>query len=217
MTMLARRTRIKICGVTSPEAARAAVESGADAIGCVFAEGSPRRISIELAAEIIASLPPMVSAFGVFQIEPGNSMSIDPDLEQWQRMSPFVQLHGDEDEQIAKRLARRARLIKGFPFASAQVRRWDACPHVQMLLIDGTNPGTGRPFNYDKLAAMMGSITKPVMLAGGLDAEGVGRAIRAVRPFAVDVSSGVEASPGVKDPHRIAAFCDAVRTADLEG
>ena len=210
------RTRIKICGVTSLEAARAAIDAGADAIGCVFADGSPRRITIDVAAEIVSILPPMVSAFGVFQLN-NHSNAISSDLEQWMRMSPFVQLHGEEDEQTAKRIARKGRVIKAFPFASAQVRRWDGCPHIQMLLIDSATPGSGKRFNYEKLVSIKNSIDKPIILAGGLNAESVGDAVRAVRPFAVDVSSGVESAPGAKDAKRIEAFCAAVRDADASG
>lgn len=204
------RTRIKICGITSVETARAAIDAGADAIGLVFASGSPRQISTERAVEIFKVVPPFVTVVGVFQLDNRPNQA----LEDWKNIGRWVQLHGDEDEAIAKRLSRSFRVIKGFRFDAKQIGRWERCEAVEMLLIDGAKPGGGRGFKHAALAERMPEIRKAVTLAGGLAPENVGDAIRTVRPFAVDVSSGVESKPGEKDPALIRAFCEAVRAAD---
>lgn len=205
------RTRIKICGLTTVEDAAAAVEHGADAIGLVFAPSSPRRVSLDRAAEIVASLPPFVTAVGVFQL---SGKGVDADFEQWKTLSPWAQLHGDEDERVARQASRGRRLIKGFRFSSSAVRQWAGCTHVEMLLVEGSRPGSGQAWDFTSLAAMRDEIRKPIALAGGLNIDNVAEAIRAVRPFAVDVSTGVESAPGRKDAAMIRAFCQAVREAD---
>ncbi|MHC4081574.1 MAG: phosphoribosylanthranilate isomerase [Planctomycetota bacterium] len=200
-------TRTKICGITSPDLARIAVEAGADAIGMVIdVPHSPRSISFETAEEILRVAPAPVMSIAVVQ---------DPDpalADRWP--GTWFQLHGDEDEALVGRFARAKHVIKGFRFDPQQVKRWNDCPHVEILLIDGSSGGRGETFRHEELAALMPQITKPVVLAGGLTPQNVGPAIRAVRPFAVDVSSGVETSPGVKDPQLIKEFCAAVVEAD---
>lgn len=199
----ARTTRIKICGVRSIETARIAVEAGADAIGMVIdVPGSPRTLSLAEALEIQATLPPIVMSVAVMT-------NPDPSLaERWR--GSWIQLHGDEDEALVAQVGRTKHVVKGFRFDAQQVRRWNSCPDVDVLLVDGSAGGEGVGFRHEELAALMPGIEKPVILAGGLTAENVGAAIRTVRPFAVDVSSGVETEPGVKDPELIRAFCDAV-------
>ena len=123
-----------------------------------------------------------------------------------------MQLHGRETEEVVARAPRP--VIRGFGFDAEEVRRWEACPHVAALLIDGPAAGSGAAFDHHALAALRTELRKPVILAGGLTPENVADAIRVVRPDAVDVSSGVESSPGVKDPERIRAFCAAVRAAE---
>lgn len=201
------RTRIKICGISSTPVATAAVEAGADAIGLVFAAGSPRQVLPGLAAQIARSLPPLVNAVGVFR-NPS-----DPEVMNWR--GEWVQLHGTEEEPQAARLAvQHRRIIKGIAFDAVQIAKWDHSPHVSALLIDGPAPGSGKTFDHEALAAMMSGLRTAVILAGGLTIENVGAAIRAVRPFGVDVSSGVESSKGVKDAVMIREFCAAVREAD---
>lgn len=201
------RTRIKICGITSAEMARLAVEAGADAIGLVFAQGSPRQVLPGQAAAIARSLPPLVSAVGVFR-NPS-----DPEVSNWR--GEWVQLHGNEEDSQAARLAlQHRRVIKGMAFDSAHIVKWDNSPHVTALLIDSASPGSGNRFDHEALAALMPALRTPVILAGGLTPDNVGESIRAIRPFGVDVSSGVESSKGVKDAGLIRAFCDAVRAAD---
>ena len=200
-------TRVKICGITSPELARTAVEAGADAIGMVIdVPHSPRSIGLDAAREIHETVPAPVMSIAVVQ---------DPDPSLADRWSgTWFQLHGDEDETLVGRFARSKHVIKGFRFDPDQVKRWNGCPHVEILLIDGSSGGRGEAFRHEELAALMPQVYKPVVLAGGLTPQNVGAAIRAVRPFAVDVSSGVERSAGVKDPQLIKEFCAAVVEAD---
>jgi phosphoribosylanthranilate isomerase len=200
-------TRVKICGITSVELAGNAVEAGADAIGLVIGvPESPRSIPFEAAETIFKAVPPLVMSVAVVQ-EP------DPALaDRW--AGAWLQLHGDEDEALVGRIARTKHVIKGFRFDPQQVKRWNDCPHVDILLVDGSAGGRGEAFRHEELAKLMPQISKPVLLAGGLTPQNVGPAIRAVRPFAVDVSSGVESSPGVKDPQLIRQFCEAVAAAD---
>jgi phosphoribosylanthranilate isomerase len=211
---MSRRTRIKICGITSWPAARAAVDAGADAIGLVFARKSPRFIDFESAHDIADRLPPFVTPIGVFQLAPrgGRDGTGISELERWR--GQWVQLHGEEDEAIVAGADMTHRVIRGFPFDAGQVSRWDACRSVEALLIDGAAAGSGQPFDHAALAAIMPRLAKPVILAGGLTPENVGEAVRTLRPFGVDVSSGVESEPGVKDPGLIERFCAAVREAD---
>jgi len=202
---VSRRTRIKICGITTPEAATAAVDAGADAIGLVFAQGSPRCIDAPTATRLLEMIPPLVITVGVYR-------DLRPDSDPMTDRVGMLQLHGGEDETLIAGLAEP--VIRGFPFSPEAIARWDACPNVAALLVDGPRGGTGEVFDHRSLAALANTITRPVFLAGGLTPDNVGDAIRVVRPYAVDVSSGVESAPGVKDPSLIAAFCDAVRRAD---
>lgn len=202
-----RRTRVKICGVTSIEIAQAAADAGADAIGLVFVPDSPRYILPGPAQRIARSLPPLISAIGVF-VNPS-----DPDLQNWR--GQWVQLHGQEEEPQAARVAQTRRIIKGVKFDPALIRKWDRSPHVSALLIDGSTGGMGESFDHRALGELMTEIKTPVILAGGLTMRNVGDAIRHLRPYGVDVSSGVESSRGVKDAGMIREFCAAVREADL--
>ncbi len=206
-----RRTRIKICGISTSRAYQAAINAGADAVGFVMATGSPRTVDVEAVDSIIGpSIPPFLSIVGVYR-DPDPESAFDEESSIPLRFD-YIQLHGDEDESLVSRIP--GPIIRGFAFDPDQVRRWNAFEMVDALLIDGPSAGSGESFHHTELAEMTPDITKPVILAGGLTPENVGQAIRTVRPFAVDVSSGVESSPGVKDPQLIGAFCDAVREAD---
>jgi len=201
------RTRIKICGITSVQLAMAAVEAGADAIGLVFAPGSPRQVLPGLAAQIARALPPLISAVGIFR-NPS-----DPEVMNWR--GEWVQLHGSEEESQVSRLAQQhRRVIKGITFDSTQIAKWDASPNVSAILIDGAAPGSGRAFDHAALAALTPMLRTPVIIAGGLTVQNVAGAIKAIRPFGVDVSSGVESSKGMKDAGMIREFCAAVRETD---
>lgn len=201
------RTRVKICGITRPQDAITAVELGADAIGLVFYTPSPRNVSIEQAAEIVAGLPPFVSKVGLFVN--AESAFIDSVLK---RVAlDCLQFHGDETaaecEQInmpyykAIRVKNDTNLLQ---YAS-QYQRANA------LLLDAYSEvavgGTGQVFDWSLIPAHMG---KPVILAGGLNPENVASAILQVKPYAVDVSGGVEVSKGIKDAAKIAAFMQVV-------
>lgn len=202
-----RTTRIKICGITSIEMAAVAVDAGAESIGLVIdVADSPRCLAIGQAQAIAQALPPAVMSIAVLQDPP------DALTEQW--TGSWVQLHGSEDEALICRFARTKHIIRGFRFDPEQVLRWNACQGVEVLLIDGSTGGQGDLLDHQALAEMMPQIEKPVILAGGLTADNVAQAIRIVHPFAVDVSSGVESSPGVKDAGLIRRFCQAVRDAD---
>ncbi len=197
-------TLIKICGIRSAEMAAIAVDAGADAIGLVIeVPDSPRTMTLDEAEAIAATLPPRIMKIAVVR---------DSDPEITARWRPtWFQLHGVEDEQTVARFARTKHVMRGFRFEVGQVLRWDACPAVDILLVDGSTGGAGEAFHHEQLAALMPQITKPVVLAGGLTPDNVADAIATVRPFAVDVSSGVESAPGVKDADLIVRFCAAVR------
>lgn len=209
------RTRIKVCGITSEEAAHAAVEAGADVLGFVFVPGTPRHIEPERAFAIMSTLPPMVGTVGVFR-----DSSLDEFIEVEQSCpTDWSQLHGAEPENLVRDCG--PRVIRGIKFEAgtiaAQLAKWDAVEEVDAILVDGSAGGEGEAFAWGALVEPMASIATPVIIAGGLHAGNVGEAIAACRPYAVDVSSGVESAPGVKDAAKIRAFCRAVREADAGG
>jgi len=207
--MTTRATRIKICGITSIEMANAAIDAGADMIGLmVNVPNSPRNLSMEKAKEIANALTPQTIVVVVMQNE-------SPQIAET-FASTWVQLHGDEDEQAVARFAKTKHVIKGFSFDPQQVKRFNADPNIDVLLIDGSSGGKGESFDHEQLAQMMPTIEKPIILAGGLNPDNVCKAINTVRPFCVDVSSAVETVAGEKDPALIRAFCEAVIKADEE-
>lgn len=207
-----RRTRIKICGIRTVNDAIAAVEAGADAVGLVFVENSPRCIrDFDVAVKILAALPAFVTPVGVFQLTHHTNAT----FKNWCECAEWCQFHGTEDEALLGQINRPPqRVIRGFKYDPQQIARWDACDSIDTLLIDGPAAGSGKTFNHQQLAALMPQISKPVILAGGLTPQNVGDAIGTVQPFGVDVSSGVESAPGVKEPGLIHEFCAAVREAD---
>jgi phosphoribosylanthranilate isomerase len=209
-----RRTRVKICGIRSVEAAEVAIAAGADAIGVVFAEDSPRAVPIGAAVEVVRAATPFVTVVGVFRLVAGRD---EPALDAWTNVGSWCQLHGDVDERVVSTLGRTHGVIRGFRFDADELSRWSRCPALSGLLVDGSAGGAGTSFDHAALAAVAHETDLPLILAGGLDAENVGDAIRTARPYAVDVSSGVESAPGVKDPALIEAFCAAVREADARG
>lgn len=216
------RVRIKICGLTEEKTAYLAAQAGADAIGLVFAP-SRRQIEPELARRIREGLPPFVAAVGVM---------MDPDLEEALELAEScgldaIQLHGNESPEFCARLAEksRCRIIKTFAVSregekgEELQRKIEAYrPVVHAFLFDTavgkSCGGTGRTFNWQVLSRLR--IGKPWLLAGGLDATNVGEALRVARPWGVDVSSGVESAPGIKDIMRIEAFIRAVRRYENE-
>jgi len=205
------RPRVKVCGLTRIEDARLAVELGAAAIGVVFWERSPRRVSPDQAHMLCRGLPPFVTRVGVF-------VNVTPDEVQAivDRVGlDAVQLHGDET--MAPYLRVRARLIKSVTMDDdrALERARGLPPHVTPL-VDAADPerrgGTGRLADWQRAAAL--AAARPTILAGGLSAENVARAVADVRPWALDVSSGVEDAPGIKNADKLRAFFDAVRPGE---
>jgi phosphoribosylanthranilate isomerase len=199
-------TRIKVCGIVREEDARAAVAAGADALGFVFT-ASPRQADPDAVREIVRRLPPFVRTVGVFR---------DAPLAEVREVAAraavdLVQLHGEEgpaDCRAAGRpVIKRVPVHGGDTRAALAVRLSDY--DVAAILVD-PGAGSGVPFPWGLARGLPGN----VILAGGLDAENVGRAIRDGRPYAVDVSSGVERAPGFKCPDRLRRFVAAVRSED---
>lgn len=201
-------TRIKICGICRVEDARAAAAAGASAIGLVFWPASPRVVDRGTARAIVASLPEGVPAIGVFV-----NQDVDEINEVIAHVGLFgVQLHGDEPLDVISRIRRP--VVRAMTLDRA-ARLDEVPPHVTVL-IDAHDPvrrgGTGTAIDWTRAREI--ARRRPIVLAGGLRAENVGEAIGIVAPYAVDVSSGVERAPGVKDHARIAAFAAAVAAAD---
>ncbi|MDX2118888.1 MAG: phosphoribosylanthranilate isomerase [Planctomycetota bacterium] len=205
------RTRIKICGIRDAENALVAADAGADAIGFIFVRSSPRFIQPLDAADIMSVLPPMVTTVGVYMDTPIDAFS---DVEE-DCPTHYSQLHGSEAESLVNQCAPVIKGLKFLPDSLAEeLRRWDACDAVEAILIDSPTPGSGAAFEWEMLVPLIKDISKPIFLAGGLTPDNVADAIRTVRPYGVDVSSGVERERGIKDPDLIEAFCNAVREAD---
>ena len=213
--------RIKICGITNVEDARAAVEAGADAIGLNFFRGSPRYVALDRAREIVAVLPPGVAKVGVFVNMPAadlRAVSRNLGLD-------YVQLHGDEPPEYMTELSglpvlRAFRLgADGLTTVSLHLSRYGTFQATFAgVLLDtfraGQYGGTGHSFDWQRAADYMRlPHAPPLVLAGGLTDENVAAAIAEVRPVAVDTASGVEASPGHKDVARMMRFVAAARAA----
>ncbi len=216
MRGVSRAPRIKICGITSPEDGEHAVESGAWAIGLVFWPASPRAVSLTAAAEIAAPLRRRTELVGVFV-----NATLDEVVGTAEAVGlTWVQLHGEEGPSFCEAVARRAgvKVAKAARIrARADVQAIDAFRNVDAQLLDayrqGEPGGTGETFDWGLTLERRSDL--PLVLAGGLTPENVAGAIAQTAPWAVDVSSGVEASPGVKDRERVEAFVAAVRaTAD---
>ncbi|MGB0767223.1 MAG: phosphoribosylanthranilate isomerase, partial [Phycisphaeraceae bacterium] len=211
------RTRIKICGIKDPDTAVAALDAGADAIGLVFVENSPRHVTVDEAKAITRALPDDAVSVGLFVDTPGETMKQIVD----EVGLAVAQLHGHESIDDLDPLY-GVPAWKALPFDEDFMRvggSWDHDPRVEALLVD-TPPtgeltgGSGIAFDWTGLAEVMPRFAKPIILAGGLTPDNVADAIRTVEPYAVDVSSGVESSRGVKEIGLIKAFCEAVRQAD---
>ena len=199
------RVRVKICGTTSLKDALLAVESGADAVGFIFHKESPRNISQKDVKEIVAQLPPFVESIGVFVNE--TSDKINRIAEQCRLTA--VQLHGDESPAFCRRIKRR--VVKAVRVKDAESLKGMSDFDVSGFLLDAYNEesrgGTGRVFDWN--LALRAKKQGPVIIAGGLNPYNVYTAIHRVKPYGVDVCSGVEKSPGVKDPEKISEFIKA--------
>jgi phosphoribosylanthranilate isomerase len=204
-------TRIKCCGMTRTEDALLAARLGADAIGLVFTARSKRQVTLARAREIIAALPPFVATVALF-------MDDDADLVRQviEKVQPtLLQFHGSETDDWCMQFGRPFLKAIAMGDGAAALPRLRDYPHAAGLLLDGHGfgeaGGSGKAFDWSLLP---GELTQPVILAGGLHAGNVADAVRLLRPWAVDVASGVESSPGVKDPDKLAAFIHAVRTVE---
>jgi phosphoribosylanthranilate isomerase len=206
------RTRVKICGITNVKDALVAVKHGADAIGLVFFEASPRNVTIQQAAEIARAIPPFVSVVGLFvNANPSFIHEVTAEVK-----LDLIQFHGDEKQADC--------IPYKLPFIKAVRVKQDTnlvqyaadFPDAKALLLDayaeGVAGGTGQVFDWKLIPH---NIDKPIILAGGLKAENVGLAIQTVRPYAVDISGGVESAKGIKDAAKIAAFMQQVESLNV--
>ena len=209
------RTRIKICGLTRPEDAAAAVSSGADAVGVVLAP-SKRQVTLDQAAAVFANVPPLVARIGVFVDAKADDV--------WEAVARLgltaVQFHGDEAPETCAAAPvpaiKAMRVAPGFDPAGLDAYRGTVAAFLLDTYVAGEQGGTGEAFDWVAVTGAL-PVWAPVVLAGGLGPGNVGAAIRTLHPYAVDVSSGVEAAPGVKDHALVEAFAEAVRAADREG
>jgi phosphoribosylanthranilate isomerase len=203
-------TIVKICGITSVADGIAAAEAGADALGLMFHEPSPRNISIKTASEIARELPPFVIKVGVFVNAP-EELVLRAIGECGLNIAQF---HGDETPDYCQLFP--VMTLKAFRIKDVEsLKRLPDYPTDAWLLdayVSGKQGGTGEKFNWD-LAIEAQKLGKPIFLAGGLTPENVADAVRKVRPYGVDVSSGVEASPGKKDHAKVKAFIQAAKKA----
>jgi len=215
--MRSRRTRVKMCGTTRLEDALAAVRLGVDALGFIFFSKSQRFIDPARAEAIIAQLPPLVDRVGVF---------VDASLEEIVACTAsglsMVQLHGQEAPEFCREVKRalpHCGIIKAFRVGAASAAA-DFSPYgdcVDAYLLDtyvkGAPGGTGLTFDWSVIARL--KLTRPLFLAGGLTPENIGRAIKEAQPYAVDINSGIETHPGIKDHRQLEALLTVV--GDLSG
>ncbi|HEY6281688.1 MAG TPA: phosphoribosylanthranilate isomerase [Burkholderiales bacterium] len=205
-------TRIKICGITRGQDAVTAAELGAHAVGLMFYEDSPRFVSVDQANKVIGVLPPFVTRVGVF---------VNPVEQQVHSILgalclDLLQFHGDETPQFCARFGlpyiKAVRVRKGMDLLQYASRYHDAKGLLLDAHSEGAYGGTGDAFDWSLIP---GNLPLPIILSGGLNAANVARAIRQVRPWAVDVSSGVESAKGIKDAAKIAAFITETRNEDV--
>jgi phosphoribosylanthranilate isomerase len=206
-------TRIKCCGMTRVGDALLAARLGADAIGLVFSARSKRQVSLAQAREIVAALPPFVATVALFMDDEANLVRQVLD----EVRPTLLQFHGDESDGWCAQFGHPFLKAIAMGEGAAALPRLHDYPHATGLLLDGHAAGeaggSGKAFDWSLLP---GELAQPLILAGGLHAGNVGDAVRTAHPWAVDVASGVESAPGIKDPLRLEAFIRAVRTADAE-
>ena len=205
-------TRIKCCGMTRVEDALLAARLGADAIGLVFTPRSPRRLGLQQAKLIRLALPPLIATVALFMDDDAALVhqvidAVQPEL---------LQFHGQESDAWCMQFGRRYLKAIAMGEGEAALSRLHDYPHATGLLVDGHGlgeaGGSGRVFDWSRMPA---GLAQPLILAGGLNPGNVADAIRIARPWAVDVASGIEASPGIKDAAKMAAFIAAVRQVPL--
>jgi len=208
---MSARTRIKICGIVRPQDAVASAEAGADAIGLVFYAPSPRNVSIEHAIEVRNALPPFVQTVALF---------VNPSAEEvfavCEQVRPaMLQFHGEEPAGFCNRFKvpylKACRMKPGVDLIEYFSSYPDCAGWLADAWVEGYG-GAGQSFDWDLVPSKR---ERPLVLSGGLTLQNAGEAVRRVRPWAVDVSSGVESSKGIKDAAKIAAFIQEVRDADV--
>jgi phosphoribosylanthranilate isomerase len=196
------QVKVKVCGMTNLKDALVAVEEGADAVGFIFYKKSPRSVTMKLVREIVLELPPFVDTVGVF---------VDETAEQINKITDYcnldmVQLHGDESPTFCKRIRRR--VIKAFRVKDMQSVKKLSNYQVSGFILDtfseSLHGGTGKVFDWN--LALPAKKFGPVIMAGGLTPNNVQQAVRQIRPYGVDVCSGVESEPGIKDHKKVRAF-----------
>jgi phosphoribosylanthranilate isomerase len=201
--------RVKFCGITRAEDARAAVALGADAVGLVFHAASPRAVSLPQAMAVVSGLPPFIARVGLF---------VDPKVDEVEMVLELgcvdvLQFHGDEPPEFCRRFGRpyikALRVRPGMDVRAGAERHPDAAAVLLDAHEAGRPGGTGRTFDWSLIPR---DLPRPVILAGGLTPANVADAIRRVRPYAVDVSGGIESGPGVKDHSLMQAFLREVKT-----
>ena len=206
--------RVKICGITNLADARAAIAAGADALGFVFVPGTPRFIAPDLAGEIVRELPPFIARVGLFVDAETRTVA-----EALVRSGmDTLQFHGEETPDLVRQFRRAVKVMKAFRVRGEEtlMRLPAYADAVDAILLDayvaGANGGTGAQFDW-KLAVQARDLGRPLVLAGGLTPANVADAVRTVRPYGVDVSSGVESAPGRKDSAKLAEFVRAAKSA----
>jgi phosphoribosylanthranilate isomerase len=204
------RTRVKICGITCAEDALHAIAAGADALGFVFYEPSPRAVSAQQAAAIMATLPPFVTCVGLFVDAPAETVR---DISATVPLT-LLQFHGDESEAYCQQFQRpymKALRVQAGDDVAARMRQYSS---ASAILLDAWHPtqpgGTGLSFDWQQVPS---ELSNRVVLAGGLSAANVAAAIRATSPYAVDVSGGVESAKGIKSAEKLVAFMAGVQSA----
>jgi phosphoribosylanthranilate isomerase len=207
------RTRIKICGITREQDVLAVANGGADALGLVFYEKSPRHVSLQQAEKLARVVPPFVTVVGLF---------VNPSVEYVREVLAKVsldvlQFHGEESpefcQQFGKPYLKAIRVKPGVDLLQCASRYASAQGLLLDAYVEGMQGGTGESFDW---ALIPHDLPLPVILSGGLHAGNVAAAIKQVRPYAVDVSSGVEAEKGIKDAAKVAAFINEVKRADVQ-
>lgn len=206
-------TRIKICGITREQDLHAVANSGADAIGLVFYEKSPRHVSVQHAARLMRVVPPFVTVVGLF---------VNPTADYVRQVLATIsldvlQFHGEESpefcQQFGKPYLKAIRVKAGVDLVECVARYAGAQGLLLDAFVEGTQGGTGESFDW---ALIPQNLTLPVVLSGGLYAGNVGAAIKQVRPYAVDVSSGVEEAKGIKDALKVMRFMHEVKRTDYK-
>lgn len=206
-------TRIKICGITRVEDVISAAHTGADAIGLVFYDKSPRHVTLQQAAQLAAAIPPFVTLVGLF---------VNASADEVRRVLQVVpldvlQFHGEEEPdycaQFGRPYLKAIRVRAGVDLIQYAALFSDAQGLLLDAFVEGTHGGTGSSFDWGLIPQ---HLPLPVILSGGLHAGNVAEAVRQIRPYAVDVSSGVEAGKGIKDAAKIAAFINEVNKIDVQ-